>query len=119
MKKYLVLYRSDAALSGVSASEMFAKSTPEQMQAGMAVWRAWHEKCGKAIVDLGAPLDRPTTVAAADGPGTAGKSSISGYSMLQAGSMEEAVRLIQGHPHFHTPGGASVEILECVAMPGM
>jgi hypothetical protein len=31
MNKYLVLYRSDAALAGLTVSEMFANSTPEPM----------------------------------------------------------------------------------------
>jgi hypothetical protein len=117
MNKYLVLYRSEAALtSGISVSEMFSKSTPEQMAAGMAAWRAWHEKCGGAVVDLGAPLDKSTTVAG--GSGAPGKTSITGYTLLQAGSLEEAVALMKDHPHFHMPG-ASMQILECVPMPGM
>jgi hypothetical protein len=114
--KYLVLYRSEAALSGMSVAEMMAQSTPEQMEAGMAVWRAWHEKCGSAVVDLGAPLDKSTTVK--PDSAEAGKTSITGYSLLQAGSMEEAVSLMKGHPHFHAPG-SSVQILECVPLPGM
>jgi len=116
MKKYLVLYRSEAALSGITVSEMFARSTPEQMKAGMGAWRAWHEKCAGAVVDLGAPLDKSTTVAA--GPGAPSKTSITGYTLLQAGSLEEAVSLMKDHPHFHMPG-ASVQILECIQMPGM
>jgi hypothetical protein len=116
MSKYLVLYRSEGALTGPSVSEMFAKTTPEQLAAGMGAWQAWHEKCGGAIVDLGAPLDHSTTVAA--GAGTPGKTSITGYTLLEAGSLDEAVRLMKDHPHFHMPG-ASVQILECIAMPGM
>jgi hypothetical protein len=117
MKKYLVLYHSQAALtSGVTVSEMFAKSTPEQMAAGMAAWQAWHEKCGGAVVDLGAPLEKSTTVAG--GTATPGKTSISGYTILQAASIDEAVKLMKGHPHFHMPDG-SVQILECLQMPGM
>jgi len=116
MNKYLVLYLSEGALTGPSVSEMFANSTPEQMAAGMAAWRAWHEKCGGAILDLGAPLEKSITVAA--GSATPGKTSITGYSFLQAGSLEEAVTLIKDHPHFHMPG-SSVQILECLQMPGM
>jgi hypothetical protein len=116
MSKFLVLYRSEGALTGPSVSEMFSKSTPEQLAAGMDAWRAWHEKCGGAIVDLGAPLDKSVTVA---GPGkaTPGKTTITGYTFLQAGSLDEAVTLMEGHPHFHMPG-ASVQILEYISMPG-
>jgi hypothetical protein len=95
---------------------MFANSTPEQLAAGMAAWQAWFAKCGSAMVDPGAPLDKSTTVTG--GAAAAGKTSITGSSVIKAGSMEEAVALMKEHPHFRAPG-ASVEILECVAMPGM
>lgn len=116
MNKYLVLYRSEGALSGVSAAQMFANSTPEQLAAGMALWDNWHKKSGDAVVDLGAPLDKATNVSG--GKGTSTPSSICGYSVLQAASLEDAVNLLKDHPHFHAPG-SSIEVLECVAMPGM
>jgi hypothetical protein len=116
MHKYLVLYRSEGALSGITVSEMIARSTPEQMKAGMEAWHAWHEKCGSAVADLGAPLDKSTTVTG--GSGAPSKTSITGYTFLRAGSLEQAVSLMKDHPHFHMPG-SSVQILECVPMPGM
>jgi hypothetical protein len=117
MKKYLVLYQSEAAAAGgPSVSEMFAKTPPEQMKAGMAMWQTWHEKCGSACIDLGAPLDNSTTVTKESA--TSGRTSITGYTLLQAASMEEAVSLMKNHPHFFMPG-ASAQILECVSMPGM
>ena len=115
MNRYLALYRSEAALTGMSVSEMFTNS-PEQMAAGMAAWEAWHKKSGSAVADLGAPLDRSTSITG--GAGAAEPTTITGYSILQAGSMEEAVALMKDHPHFHMPG-ASVQILEFVPLPGM
>jgi hypothetical protein len=100
----------------MSVSEMLANSTPEQMQAGMAAWQAWYQKCGSAVVDLGAPLDKSTTVKA--GVAESSKTAIAGYSLVLAESMEAAVSLMQDHPHFRAPGG-SVQILESVPMPGM
>ena len=116
MNRYLVLYRSEGALNGPTVSEMFSKATPEQMQAGMAAWRAWHEKCGSAVIDLGTPLEKSTTMAG--GSEAPEKTSITGYTFLQAGSIEEAATLMKDHPHFHMPG-SSVQILECISMPGM
>jgi hypothetical protein len=115
MNKYLVLYHAEGALTGMTVSEMFANTPPEQMAAGMAAWQTWHEKCGDAIVDPGAPLDKSTTVAG--GAASPSKSSVTGYTFLQADSMEDAVELMKSHPHFHMPG-SSVQILECLAMPG-
>jgi hypothetical protein len=117
MAKYLVLYQSEAALTGMSVSEMFANSTPEQLAAGMAAWQAWYTKAGQAVVrDLGAPLDHSTTIAG--GNAVSGKTTITGYSLLEAPSMDDAVALMKEHPHFHMPG-SSVQILECIPMPGM
>ena len=116
MKKYLVLYRAEGALSGMSVAEMFANSTPEQMAAGMAAWKAWYEGTGGAVVDLGAPLDKSTTLTG--GASAPEKTAITGYSILQAESVDEAVGLLQAHPHFHMPG-SSVQVLECVPMPAM
>jgi len=116
MNRYLVLYRSEAALDGMTVSEMLARVTPAQMEAGMAAWRAWYEKCGSAVVDRGTPLDKSTTVK--EGSAAAGKTSITGYTIIQAGSMDEAVSLVKDHPHFFAPG-SSVEIIECIPMPGM
>jgi hypothetical protein len=116
MKKYLVLYHSEAALSGVSTAEMFAQTTPEQLAAGMAAWRAWQEKCSSALTDAGAPVDKSTTVAG--GSTAPSKTSITGYTLLQANSIEDAVALMKDHPHFRAPS-ASVQVLECVSLPGM
>ena len=116
MKKYLVLYQAEGALSGLSVAEMFANSTPEQMAAGMAAWKAWYEGTGGAVVDLGAPLDKSTTLTG--GSSASEKTAITGYSVLQAESIDDAVALLRGHPHFHMPG-SSVQVLECVPMPGM
>jgi hypothetical protein len=116
VSKFLVLYQSEAALAGMTVSEMFANSTPEQMAAGMAAWQAWYTRAGGAVLDLGAPLDHSMTVAG--GSASPGKTAITGYSLLEAASMEEAVSIMKEHPHFHMPG-SSVQILECMPMPGM
>jgi len=116
MNKYVVLYKTEAALQGMSAADMFANTPPEQLEAGMAMWKAWHDSCADAIVDLGAPLDKPVEVK--DGVSTPVKSAVSGYSILQAESLAAATDLMKGHPHFFAPG-ASIEVFECVKIPGM
>jgi hypothetical protein len=116
VNKYLVLYRTEGALDGPSVAEMMAHTPPEQMQAGMALWQAWFAKSGNAVADFGAPLDKSTTVK--EGSAARGKTTITGYTVLQAASLEEAIKLLDGHPHFRAPG-ASMEILECVRIPGV
>jgi len=45
--------------------------------------------------------------------------TVSGFSIVQANSMDDAIKLFKDHPHFKTPGGASIELLEFVPMPAM
>src|ERR1700733_9901811 len=116
MSKFLVLYRSEAALSGMSVADTMANTPPEQMEAGMKMWMAWFEKAGSAIVDTGSPLGNPTTVTSAGSE--AKPSSVTGYGIIEAESMAAAAELLSGHPHFYAPG-ASIEILEAIPMPGM
>ena len=43
---------------------------------------------------------------------------IRGYSILQGASIDDIVRLMDGHPHLMMPG-ASIDVLEVLPMPGM
>ena len=36
----------------------------------------------------------------------------------EAGSLDDAVRVVADHPHVHTPDG-SIDVLEFLQMPGM
>jgi hypothetical protein len=40
-------------------------------------------------------------------------------TILEAESPEAVAEILNGHPHFHTPGGVSVEVLEYLQIPGM
>ena len=111
MKRFLVLYQA-----ATSAEQQMASATPEQAKAGMDAWMAWAAKAGGAIVDLGAPLGGGRHMES--GSVTPGRTEARGYSILQAASMDEIERLLDGHPHFMMPG-ASIDVLEALAMPGM
>jgi hypothetical protein len=111
MKKFMALY-----LAPVSALEQMAKSTPEQMKAGMDAWMKWAEKNKKAITELGAPLGKTKRVT--DKGVSATKNEITGYSIVQAETHDSAAKLFEGHPHFHVPG-ASIEVMEVTPIPGM
>jgi hypothetical protein len=110
MKTFMILYQTAASAQGFSAAEAMANASPEQMKAGMALWRRWRERCGNAIVDLGGAVTLEATGA------TDASSAVSGYTILQADSKEEAIGLMADHPHFHAPG-ASILVLEAVQMP--
>jgi hypothetical protein len=91
MKKYLVLYNSP-----VSAREQMAKASPEQAKAGMQAWMNWAEKNKQSIVELGAPLE------AAAGITNVGvsknKSTVSGFSILKADSLDSISSMLRDHP---------------------
>jgi hypothetical protein len=107
MSKFMILYRSSA-----SAREQMETASPEQIEIGLAAWRAWADRVGYAITDLGSPLAHTTHV----GP-SAAASDVNGYSILEAGSAEEIETILVGHPHLTMPG-ASIEVLELLQMGG-
>jgi hypothetical protein len=110
MTRYLVIYEAP-----VSAQQQLAESTPEQTQAGMDAWMAWASKADDAIVDLGQPLGTGRSITS-DGVGDY-RGTATGYSVVEAGSLDEVVELLSGHPHLHTPGG-SIVVLEGLPTPG-
>lgn len=112
MAKFMVLYRSS-----MPAGEQMAASTPEQAQAGMEGWMNWAGKAGSAIVDLGSPLASVGSVG--KDPSTAGALGIAGFSILEAESADAVKKLLDGHPHFESPGDTAIEILEFLPIPGM
>ena len=109
MKKYIVL-----AHSPKEAMENMKDATKEQMEEGMKPWLEWKEKMGENLVDLGAPLGNAQKLT--KDSSKPNKSDISGYSILQAESMEEAVEFMQNSPHLNWAEGCSLEIFEAMPM---
>lgn len=98
MSKFLVLYRAD-----VTAAEQMANATPDQQRAGMQAWVEWFGKAADAVVDGGSPV-------------SGDDKTIGGYSILQADSREALDQILQGHPHTKI---GTIEVLECLTMPGI
>ncbi len=102
MANYLLAYK------GGSMAE-----TPEAQEAAMQAWGEWFGTLGSAVVDMGAPFGASTAVQADGSTGTT-SAGLSGYSVLQADSLELAAKLAGGCPVF-TSGG-SVEVYEAIEM---
>jgi hypothetical protein len=112
MAKYMVLYNSTA-----SASDLMANASPEDMKASMDEWIKWRDEASKtAKVDFGLPLQAVSRVTT-DGV-TDSSSQVSGYSIVEGGSKEAIIELLQTHPHLKRPG-ASIDVLEMLSMPGI
>jgi len=112
MKKFVAMYMAPAA-----TIEQMMKATPAQMKTGMEEWTKWSKKNEKSVVDLGAPLGKTKRIASAGISDT--KNEITGYSIVQGDSLESVAKLFKDHPHLRMGPGASVDLLEYVAIPGM
>ena len=112
MAKFMILYSSS-----MSASDLMANATPEQMQASMQDWIKWHEKASTTFkVEFGLPLQAVNRVT--NEGVTNSDSQVSGYSTAEGESKEALVELLKSHPHLNRPG-ASIDVLEMLSMPGL
>lgn len=89
--------------------------TPEEQQKVMAEWGAWFGTLGEAVLDGGNPVAEAKTVAS-DGSITAGGGAnpLTGYSLLEAASIDDAVSMAKGCPILGN--GGSVEVGQAVDM---
>ena len=79
---------------------------PAQAAQARTAFGEWVAKTGKALVDPGAPLRPGTQVANGDPAPQAG---IGGYSIIEAGSLDEAVELLRSHPFVGRGGTLQVD----------
>ncbi|MDQ6691578.1 MAG: YciI family protein [Candidatus Dormibacteraeota bacterium] len=76
----------------------------------MDAWGAWFGQLGDAVVDGGNPFTPAAKTISSDGTVRDGAGSASGYSVIKAGSLDEAVAKAKGCPVL--AGGASVAVYE-------
>jgi hypothetical protein len=100
MAKFLLVYH------GGSMPE-----SQEEQGKVMAAWGAWFQSSGGALKDLGNPIGQTSTIGP-DGSVShgGGANPASGYSLLEAESMDAAVAIAKGCPVLQ--GGASIEVAE-------
>jgi hypothetical protein len=87
--------------------------TPEAQEAAMNAWIGWFGTLGSSVVEVGNPFGASTAVLS-DGSTGAATASLSGYSVVQADSLELAAKLAGGCPVLD--GGGTVEVYEAIAM---
>ena len=86
--------------------------TPAQQARVMKQWTTWFARLGPAIVDPGNPFSGRVSKIDADGSvakGAVGRRA-SGYSIIEAPSLEAATRLAKGCPVIRS--GAQVAVYE-------
>lgn len=117
MKKFLAVYIGTAAArekSGWDAMDDGARKRAEA--AGLEAWSGWAAAHAGAIVDRGAPLGK--TKRASPGGIADVRNAMAAYVIVEAESHDAAARMFESHPHFAIFPGDSVEIMECLPMPG-
>ncbi|MGI9585656.1 MAG: YciI family protein [Acidimicrobiia bacterium] len=105
MAKFLYTYHGGVGM----------ETTEEKMAEVMALWGAWFAELGDAIVDGGAPVGASKTVGAAGAVSDGGGANpATGYTILSANSLDEAVTMAKGCPSL--ADGGSVEVSELIEM---
>lgn len=101
MTRYVLLYIG----GGMPETEA---ETAEVMKA----WEAWYAGLGSAVVDPGYPFTPVAKSIASDGTVSDGpaESMATGYTIIQAGSFDEALRMAQSCPVLQ--GGADISVFE-------
>jgi hypothetical protein len=79
-------------------------------EAAESAWAAWFAQLGDAVANFGHRVGRAHMV----GDGSAGANVLSGYVVINAASLDDAVALAQGCPGLKS--GGQVEVGETVAM---
>lgn len=91
-------------------------SAPESEEEGAAVmqaWTEWFDGLGSAVLDAGHPTGASATVGS-DGSTTQGGGSnpVTGYSIISADSLDDALVLAKGSPQL--PSGGTIEVAEAL-----
>jgi hypothetical protein len=78
-------------------------------------WMAWFGELGDAVVDMGAPFGESATIAADGTPSPGGGADpATGYTVIEAANLHDAVVLAKGCPGLR--GSGSVKLYEAMQM---
>jgi len=99
MGKYVFVYKGGGGMA----------ETEEERNALMAAWGAWLGALGPSLVDAGNPFG-PSAAVKADGSNGTATSGLTGYSIVEAPSLDNAVEKAGGCPVFAS--GGSVDVYE-------
>ena len=104
MAKYIFIYYDGNPLENELPSEK-----------GIAEWTQWFQKLGDRIVDGGAPFNANGHSVGKTGTEPVSTWPATGYSIVTADSMEDAVSMTEGCPVFNTDEGV-IRVYECAPM---
>ena len=110
MGRFLAIFHGAADEAGK------AELTEQQQTAFMTAWASWAQANEGALVDPGAPLNAKKRVTAQGAEDFT--DSMTAYTIVEADTHDEAVRIFAGHPHLRLFAGNSIAVLECPTPPG-
>lgn len=117
MKTFLAIYLGSP--NGAARTEwdnLREEDRQKRVEAGMKAWHAWGEKHQANIVANGTPLGKTKRASKSGIADT--KNEMAAYTIVKAESHEAAAQMFKNHPHFAIFPGESVEIMECLPIPG-
>ena len=117
MKNFLAIYIGSASSPERAKWDQMDEAKREQMEtSGIAAWGQWMVTNQAAIVVPGGPLGNTKRTAPQGVTDT--KNNMTGFVVIQAESHAAAAKMLENHPHFAIFPGQSVEIMECLPIPG-
>jgi hypothetical protein len=109
MKQFLAIYQGSAMADGTRPDD-------DTVARGMAAWGKWMMDHHDRVVVEGGPLGKTKKVSKAGVEDI--RNAMTGFIVVKADSQEDAAKLFEGHPHFTIFPGESVEVMECMPIPG-
>ena len=114
MSEFVLLYRN-------TPEARRASNSPDKVQQTMKKWRAWFDDMSRqgCLKSIGQPLEDAGKVVGktkmiTDGHYAETKDVIGGYSLIEAGSLDEAAKIATGCPIIEN--GGSVEVRPVMQM---
>lgn len=108
MLKYMLVYTGGSMPQGEAEQKRVLKD-----------WDRWYKRVGKSVVDQGNPFTPMAKNISSDGRISDGSSDCkaSGYSLIQANSLDDAVAIAKDCPVLKD--GAKITVYETFNAPGM
>ncbi len=86
----------------------------EDGAAHMVAWKAWSQGLGDAVVDPGMPVGMSKTITSTGVEENGGSNPLSGITIIQAETMDDAIAMAAGCPHLS--GTGTIEIAQAIEM---
>jgi hypothetical protein len=86
--------------------------TPEENDRVMQAWGGWMGKLGTNLVDGGNPTSESRSVDGSGNVSATGGDPVTGYSIIKADSLDDAIAIAKDCPIFLGPNPAKVDVYE-------